>query len=107
MALGALEKNAVIDRQKNPGPGESRYRILWEEPPAEPIPTRTRSGMLVVTPPNLFDFLVLDEIEVVASQPAPTPAKTLEDQDSGRPAKRALPAFRVFSGSRRPGARRA
>jgi hypothetical protein len=31
-ALGALDKNGLIDRQKNPGPTGNRYRILWEDP---------------------------------------------------------------------------
>ena len=44
MALGALEKRRLIERQKNPGPTGNRYRIVWEEPTAtneEPIPAST------------------------------------------------------------------
>jgi hypothetical protein len=44
MALGALEKRRLIERQKNPGPTGNRYRIIWEPPAAtneEPIPAST------------------------------------------------------------------
>ena len=44
MALGALEKRRLIERQKNPGPTGNRYRIIWGPPAAtneEPIPAST------------------------------------------------------------------
>jgi hypothetical protein len=45
MALGKLEKNGVIDRQKNPGPTGNRYLIIWEEPAAEnKKPAKAASG---------------------------------------------------------------
>jgi hypothetical protein len=54
MARGELEKNGLIERQKNPSPTGNRYHIRWEEPAPKPIPARTRKGKLVVIPPNLF-----------------------------------------------------
>jgi hypothetical protein len=45
MALGKLEKNGLLDRQKNPGPTGNRYLIIWEEPaPKNKKPAKAASG---------------------------------------------------------------
>jgi hypothetical protein len=45
MALGALEKNGLIVRQKNPGPTGNRYLIIWKAPAAEnKKPAKAASG---------------------------------------------------------------
>jgi hypothetical protein len=114
MALGALEKNGLIDRQKNPGPTGNRYRILWEEPAAEnkkhakmasgtkrrpsagsrrpknppqnPRP-RAHKAKLVVRAPNLLEGLVPDEAE----QPAIAAAETTQRPSGPQRPKKSLP----------------
>jgi hypothetical protein len=96
MALGALEKRRLIERQKNPGPTGNRYRIIWGPPAAtngEPIPASTYEPVSAKT-----DAPVPEEAARVAAEtpparagshspekPLPDPIRPVEVIDSHEP----------------------